>query len=515
MAGAVDSSSVQYIKNSILKPCGHNYINGRFVESYSKEIFESRGPAHISEILGIFAKSNTNDVSAAVDATKKAFPTWRALGSVKRAEYVWRAARFLEDTLRLQNIILSHESGKILNEGFADVTEALHMLQYAFAYGHIGKEGDVFRDEVAQKLCLVLNEPRGIVVAISPWNFPRAIPEWLVALPLITGNVVILKPSEETPWCGELVAQSYHKAGIPPGVFQVVQGMGETVGWDLVKHKSTNTILFTGSYEVGAKIKKEVAKYPHKNCSIETGSKSAVIVLKDANLDMAVNAAIASAFKTSGQRCVSGGRVIIERPIFEQFVERFIEKAKHIKTGDPFDPDVFHGPMINQAGVEKGLRFNQLADDENCDILLDRNGEDPPTKDGYWLRPFVYSTEWDRTKKCLTEEAFSPHVALIPADSAEAAIAIYNDTEYGLSGAVFTNSIHQALATILELDCGITYHNLPCIGAGVRMPFGGRKKSGGLTSSAAGLIPAITHQKAITLNLAEEIVMAQGLSIKT
>jgi len=494
----------------------HNLVDGAWFSSASGSTFRDYNPANGYEI-GVFPRSNKEDVDKALEAARRAFPAWRSLGMVKRAELLWKVARVLEDEVEEQKYIVTQDSGKQINEAYADVIEAFHMIQYAFAYGHRGKheQGGLFDDEIATKFCFVREEPRGVVAAITPWNFPWAIPMWLTTLSLVTGNVVILKPSEETPLCGHHIARIFYEAGVPPGVFQVLHGIGEEVGWELVKDPRVNTVLFTGSFEVGSKIKQETARHFDKNCTVETGSKSGVIVLADADLDMAVTAALASAFKTSGQRCVSGGRIIVERPVYDQFVEKFVAGAKKIKTGDPLASGTFYGPMINKAGVLKGKQFNQRARDEGFEILVDRTNEEPPIPGGNWLQPFVYTGEWRSDSRCFHEEAFAPHVAIIPADDASDALAIYNDTDYGLAGSVFTNNFHQALKGILEMDCGIAYHNLPCIGAGVRMPFGGIKKSGGLTPSAAGLLPAITHLKSVTLNLAEEIVMAQGLNINT
>lgn len=490
-----------------------NYINGKWqlIEYRRSSVFESRNPANTDEVLGVFPNSNDDEVNAAVDAARKAFPDWRRIGIVQRADYLWKVARMLEDNLVDLSQTVAKESGKQINEARADVTEAFHMARHGFSRSE-APFGIIFGDEVSTKFPMEIPEPRGVVVSITPWNFPIAIPFWLIVLPLVYGNTVILKPSEETPLCAQKIARIFQEANIPPGVFQLVHGKGRT-GWKLVNHPDTNVILFTGSYEVGKKIKQAVAKFDNKVCTIETGSKSGVIVLGDANMEMALQAALASAFKTAGQRCVSGGRIIVERSIYQEFSERFVELAKKIKTGDPFNLETYYGPMINQAGVEKGKFYNNLAREEGFEILLDRNDEPPPNDKGYWLQPFVYTGEWRRSSRCLTEEVFVPHVAIIPADDLEDAIRIYNDTDYGLAGSIFTNNIQKAISGILELVCGITYHNLPCIGAGVRLSFGGVKRSGNLIASAAGLLPAITHPKAITLNLEEKIVMAQGLNI--
>ncbi len=493
-----------------------NYIDGKFTWNPSIKIFLSKNPANLSDILGGFPESSDNDLERAIKSARKAFPAWRDLGMVKRSEYFFKLARLIEDQKTELARIVCRESGKQINESLADVVEMLHMIQYGFSKSFEGVAGKLFHDEIPEKECMARFIPRGIVACISPWNFPMAIPMWEMGLSLVYGNVIILKPSEETPLCGSTIASLMHKAGFPPGVFQLLHGHGENIGWKLVKHPEVASVLFTGSYDVGAKIKQEVAKHYNKFCAIETGGKSAVIILEDAKIDsLAIPSALASGFKTAGQRCVSANRIIVHQNRYVEVCEKMIEEAKTLKVGDPFDTTVFYGPMINRAGVVKGLEFNRRAKDEGFKILLDRNKEGRPSKNGCWLMPFLYTGEWKSDSYVLTNEAFSPHVAIIPADSVEQAVAIYNDTKYGLAASVITENYRQMRRVRDNVKCGIFYWNLPCIGAGVRLPFGGVKASGNLIPSAAGILPAITHLQAVTYNYGEEIVMAQGLSIKT
>ncbi|MGH7231399.1 MAG: aldehyde dehydrogenase family protein [Nitrospiraceae bacterium] len=489
----------------------HNYLNGAWRTAAGADRFESRNPANPSDVIGTFPNSSRADIEEAVLSGNRAQGAWREMGMIKRAEYLLRVARLMEEDQEPLARIVAREAGKQVNEAKADVIEAIHTAQYAFSYGHLGQYGRVLADEVSTKRCYDVLEPRGVVIAITPWNFPIALPFWLTGLSLVLGNCVILKPSEYTPMCGAKIAGYFEQAGIPPGVLQVLQGTGEAVGAPLVAHAQTHVILFTGSYEVGLTIKQEVAKHADKICTIETGGKNAVLVMEDANLDMAVSAGILSAFKTAGQRCVTAGRLLVDHRVADRFSERFVSAAKRVTVGDPMDEHVFYGAMINRQGVEKGRRFNETARNEGFKILLDRNDEPPPTPNGYWLKPFVYTGPWRGDSMCLTEEAFSPHVAIVPVRGIEEAVAAYNDTKYGLSGAIITEDYRKATYAEEHMRCGIFYWNLPCIGAGVRMPFGGVKQSGNLIPSAAGLIPVLTHSKAVTHNLDTRIVMAQGL----
>jgi aldehyde dehydrogenase (NAD+) len=490
----------------------HNFINGAWRTAAGTEWFETRNPANPSDVIGTFPQSAPADIEEAVSSANRAQSGWRELGMIKRAEYLLRVARLMEEDQEPLARMVAREAGKQVNEARADVIEAIHTAQYAFSYGHLGQFGKVLADEVSTKRCYEVLEPRGVVVAITPWNFPIALPFWLTGLSLVLGNSVILKPSEYTPMCGAKIARYFEQAGIPPGVFQVLHGVGEAAGAPLVAHRQTHVVLFTGSYEVGLTIKQEVAKHADKICTIETGGKNAVLVMEDANLDMAVSASVLSAFKTAGQRCVTAGRLLVDSRMADRFSERFVSAAKRVRVGDPMDDNVFYGTMINRQGVDKGRRFNNTAREEGFEVLLDRNTEPPPTPDGYWLKPFVYTGPWRNDSVCLTEEAFSPHVAIVPVRGVEEAVAVYNDTKYGLSGSIITEDYRKAKYAEEHMRCGIFYWNLPCIGAGVRMPFGGVKQSGNLIPSAAGLIPVLTHSKAVTYNLDTKIVMAQGLS---
>jgi aldehyde dehydrogenase (NAD+) len=492
-----------------------NYINGKFLHS-DNNYFESRNPINQEDIVGAFPDSNNVDLWRAIDAAKNAYPAWKRMGLVKRAECFWEFAKLIDENKKLLARIVCRESGKQINEAMADVVEMLHMCQYDFAKAFEGVAGKLFDDEISEKMCMETYHPRGIVGCISPWNFPMAIPLWQMGLALAYGNVVILKPSEETPLCAQQLMVLMNRAGFPPGTIQMLHGTGENIGWQLVKHPEVNSVIFTGSYDVGAKIKLETARHYNKFCTIETGSKSAVIVLDDADMNrLAVPSALASAFKTAGQRCVSGGRIIVDKKRLPEFIDKFVSLAEQIKVGDPFDENSYYGPMINPVGVEKGKRFNQMAREEGFEILLDRNNEEPPTQNGHWLMPFVYTGEWKNDSCVLTNEAFSPHVAIIPAEDMEDALRIYNDTRYGLSVSVISEDFRKAKHCQENAEAGMFYWNLPCIGAGVRMPFGGVKASGNLIPSAAGIMPAITHTTAATFNMSNEITMAQGLSIKT
>ena len=329
---------------------------------------------------------------------------------------------------------------------------------------------------------------------------------------LLEGNTTVFKPSEETPEIGERLVRLFEEAGFPAGTLNLVHGIGEEAGEALARHADVDVVAFTGSYQVGAHIRRLAAESDHKTCALEMGSKSAVIVCEDADPRLAVNAAILSAFKTTGQRCVSAGRVLVHRRLVDQFSARFVAQAARLKFGDPFAPDVFAGPMINAAGVEKVLHYNQLARDEGARVLLDGGrATDPQHAGGLFLSPFIYQQDYLPNARTIREEVFGPHVAIIPFDDDEQAIRIYNDTPYGLSMAVITEDYRRWRLYRDECDYGMGYVNLPCIGAEVHLPFGGVKRSGNGQPSAAALVDAVTHKTAFTVNYDRKITMAQGM----
>jgi aldehyde dehydrogenase (NAD+) len=337
------------------------------------------------------------------------------------------------------------------------------------------------------------------------------VPLWMLGPTLLEGNTVVFKPSEDTPAVGQKLVELFIEAGFPPGVLNLVHGDG-VVGEALVKNPDVNIVLFTGSWEVGARIQKLSADYYDRIVACEMGSKSAVIVFDDCKLDLAVMAGILSAFKTSGQRCVSAGRLLIQQSIFDKYAQKLVETAKRLIIGDPLDPASFTGPVIHEGSVEKVLFYNELARKENATVLLEGGRmTQGPLGHGCYLSPFIYRQEHKPGIRTVREEVFGPHLALVPFQDIDDAIRIYNDTEYGLSLAVITEDFRKMRTIREECEFGMGYVNLPCIGAEVHLPFGGVKKSGNGHPSAAGLADVVTHKISWTVNHAEEIKMAQGL----
>ncbi|RLM59257.1 aldehyde dehydrogenase family protein [Halobellus sp. Atlit-31R] len=496
------------------------YIDGEWVDGAGDETFESRNPA-TGERLGEFYRGTPDDVDAAVSAAADAYEEWRALSRIDRAEYLWDVYHELRARTDELGAVVTKECGKEISEGRADVVEAAHMVEWAAGDAR-HPNGDVVPSEIAAKDAYMRRKPRGVTGCITPWNFPIAIPYWHMAIALVEGNTVVWKPAEQTPRCAQIVAEMFDDAGIPPGVFNMVQGFGDA-GNAIVQDDRVPTVLFTGSAEVGHLIADTLGGESGRRAACEMGGKNAVVVTEKADLDIAVHSAVMSAFKTTGQRCVSAERLVVHTDVYEEFKRRFVEAAREVAVGDPLQEETFMGPLVEAEHREKVTSYNDLAREEGVDVLVDRtelDAEEIPEghEDGHWVGPFVYEADPDADLRCTHEEVFGPHVALLEYEGdVGRAVEIQNDTAYGLAGAIISEDYRQINYYRDYAELGLAYGNLPCIGAEVQLPFGGVKKSGNGNPSAREIIEAVTDRTAWTLNNSKEIQMAQGLSaeIKT
>jgi len=510
---------------------GH-YIDGEWVDGDGEETFTSRNPA-TDGTLATVRRGTESDVARAVSAAEAATEEWQALSYIDRAEFLWEVYHELRERTEELGEVVTKESGKEISEGKADVVEAAHMVELAAGNAR-HPHGDVIPSEIASKDSYMRRRPNGVVGCITPWNFPVAIPYWHMAVSLVEGNTVVWKPAEQTPWCGQIVAEMFDDAGIPDGVFNLVQGHGDA-GNAIVEDDRVDTVLFTGSAKVGHRVDEKIGGRPGRNACCEMGGKNSVVVTEAADMDIALHSAVMSAFKTTGQRCVSAERLVVHTDVYDDFKAKFVDLAEDVAVGDPLSAETFMGPLADEDQIAKFQRYNDMARaHEDANVLVDRaelTAEEIPEgheegaataadgersgsyANGYWVGPFVYEVSPDTDLDPFREEVFGPHVALVEYEGeVERAVDIQNDTAYGLAGAIVSEDYRQLNYYRDHAEVGLAYANLPCIGAEVQLPFGGVKKSGSGPPHAREVIDAVTERTAWTLNNSREIRMAQGLS---
>jgi len=487
---------------------GSHFIGGNWLTAgHSPTTFSAINPS-TEEDIGNWPEADHTDVDDAVAVAREAFPKWRDMSRINRADLFDNLSQLLKRNHKELLEAISYETGKSLNEAHAEVIESLHMCQVVAAMGR-QPFGQNFSSELATKDVQVLRKPKGVIAIISPWNFPLAIGSfWCAGPALVEGNTVVHKPSELTPMVNQMAAELYEEAGFPPGVYNLIHG-AEKTGKALVR-SDVETILFTGSAAVGQEIRRHCADTWHKTCSCEMGSKSAVITFTDGDLNLAVDVSLASAFKLSGQRCVSSGRMLVQRDVYGNFVERFVAKAKELRTTCPWNKEPgFYGPLISKDQMDRVAKYNYMTTKvEGVEVLL--SGERQGDK-GYFLKPHVYTCEWG-DHPFLKEEVFGPHVAIIPFTDIDDAIRIYNDTEYGLALGVVTDDFRKHRKLRTECDTGMLYINGGSIAAESHCDFGGVKKSGNGWKSAVGTVDAVTEKIAVTTNYeVGKLTWAQGM----
>lgn len=454
-----------------------NFIDGEF-HSIAKadESWELFSPSDLSDRLGEI-RSSYQDVDAAVSAARIAFPSWSRRPLAERIEFVEKLkAAYLRNKEAIAESI-SRETGKPYWESLGEAAALAGKIDIT-----IQSSLDLVKEQVIDNALAggvtgrIRYRPRGVLAVLGPFNFPGHLPNGHIIPALLTGNTVVLKPSELTPFTAQWIARCVQEAGLPAGVFNLVQGGGE-VGRRLVKHDHVDGILFTGSYDTGLRIKQEIVTHYWKMAALEMGGKNTAIVWKDADLERALYQNLFGAFATSGQRCSCTSRILVHRDLFENFVDRFHRSAKAIKIGH-WRESVFMGPLINDKAVEKFLRFQEIAQREGAENIMRGKALDLAYK-GHYVSPSLNIVNKHRKDSVYeAEEIFGPNVALYPFSELEEAIAIVNESHYALSGAIFTEDRKVYEKTAEQLHLGLLNWNRPTCGASSKLPFGGFKKSG-------------------------------------
>ncbi|HYE25114.1 MAG TPA: aldehyde dehydrogenase family protein [Clostridia bacterium] len=485
-----------------------NFIDGQWVESSSGQTFENINPADTRDVVGVFQRSNKADVDAAVEAAKRAWVKWRLVPAPRRAELIYKASAILEQKKEQFSQDMTREMGKVLKETRGDVQEAIDTGYYMAGEGR-RMFGHTTPSELPNKFAMCVRQPIGVCGMITPWNFPMAIPSWKLFPALVAGNTCVIKPAQDTPLSVYNFVSALHEAGVPNGVVNIVSGFGRETGAPILEHVDVRAISFTGSSDVGRYIGETSAK-TFKRCSLELGGKNPMIVLDDANLELALEGALWGAFGTTGQRCTATSRIIVQKGVYKQFVDELVKRARKLKVGNGLDESVEMGPAVNEAQLKQDLEYVEIGKKEGAKLLS--GGErlsDGEHKHGWFMQPTVFG-DVDPKMRIAQEEIFGPVVSVIPCDNIDQAIEIANGTVYGLSSALYTKDVNRAFSAIRDLYAGITYINAPTIGAEVHLPFGGVKATGnGHREGGIGAFDFYTEWKSVYVDYSDRLQKAQ------
>ncbi|MBO8140783.1 MAG: aldehyde dehydrogenase family protein [Firmicutes bacterium] len=437
---------------------------------------EDRNPADVGDVVALFPAMQRSDVENAVNAAARAFPAWRAADWVKRGEFLKRTAQLLRERAESIARDLAREMGKTLREARTEVVKAADFFEY---YGSLGRlpVGNLLPDARAGVTTISTREPLGVVVAITPWNDPLLTPARKLAPALVAGNTVILKPSSLTPLSAWHLIKALHDAGVSDGVANLVTGSGSSLVETLVGHPEVRAVTFTGSTEVGLQLQKMAAG---RNIRVQTemGGKNALVVLRDANLDLAADLAVTGAFAQAGQRCTATSRIIVEDAVHDPFLEKMAERTKAMRIGPGLDERTDMGPVVDQGQLDTVLEFVEGACREGASLAVGgRRLTGEPYDRGYFVEPTIF-TDVQPSMTIAQKEVFGPVVAVMRVGSFDEAVEVVNGTRYGLSASVVTRSLESAHRFAAEVDVGCVGVNVPTAGWDVHISFGGFKDSG-------------------------------------
>jgi aldehyde dehydrogenase (NAD+) len=485
-----------------------NYVNGKWVKSSTGKTFENRNPANQDDLIGLFQESNSADLDAAVDAAAKAYESWRLTPAPKRAEYLYHVGEILKRRKDEMAREMTREMGKVVDETKGDIQEAIDM---AFLAAGEGRRlfGVTAPSELHNKFNMAVRMPLGVAGLITPWNFPMAIPAWKGMAALICGNTVVIKPASLTPMSVVMLTEAFEEAGLPAGVWNMVTGGGREVGEPMLKSPKVRVISFTGSTEVGRDI--NVACAPQfKHVHLEMGGKNVIMVMDDADVDLAVDGALWGAFGTTGQRCTAASRVVVHDKVYDQFVEKLAVRAKKLRVGNGLEAGVDMGPSVSASQLKTVAEYVKIGVDEGAKLVAGGHVlTDGDYAKGFFHEPTVFA-EVTPDMRIAQEEIFGPVTAVIRCNSLEHAIEIGNGVKYGLSSSIYTRDVNKAFVAMRDMYTGIFYVNAPTIGAEVHLPFGGVKETGnGHREAGVAGIDVFTEWKSIYIDYSGNLQRAQ------
>ncbi len=484
-----------------------NYIGGEWVESASGETFDVFNPA-TGEIMATGTASKAVDVDRAVRAARAAYDKWRLYPAPKRGEILYRAGEIMVARKEELAREMTREMGKVVAESRGDVQEGIDMVYYTAGEGR-RQFGDVVPAELPNKWAMSMRHPLGVVAAITPWNFPFAIPTWKIMPALILGNTVVFKPASYTPILATRLVEIMEEVGLPKGVLNLLLGSGADVGDALVTHPGVDLVSFTGSSDTGAHIGEQCGRLL-KRASCELGGKNAIVVLDDADMDLSIDGIVWSAFGTSGQRCTAASRVIAHRSVAGDLVDKLVSRAKGLRLGDGLEASTDVGPVVSDSALEKIHSYIPIAEREGATVAAGGHTfSEGPLSRGYFHEPTVL-TDVKPFMRVAQEEIFGPVTAVIEVKNVDEAITVLNGTKYGLSCSLYTRDVNTAFRFMRDAETGLVYVNAGTIGAEIQLPFGGMKATGnGHREAGRAALDVYSEWKSIYIDYSGKLQRAQ------
>ena len=453
-----------------------NFIAGAWCAPASGAHFENRNPADTRDLIGRFPLSTAADVDRAVASATRGFELWRRTPAPARGDVLRRIGDLLVKRKEEIADLMTREMGKPLTETRGDVQEGIDTAYYAATIGR-QLAGRTVPSEMPNKWAMSFRRPIGVAGIVTPFNFPLAIPTWKMFPALVCGNACVFKPAEDVPHTGHVLVEVMLEAGLPPEVIQLVHGLGEDVGAAIVSHPDVPVVSFTGSTETG-RLVGETCGRMHKRLSLEMGGKNAMIVMDDADLELALDGVLWGAFGTTGQRCTATSRLILQSGIHDEFLTRLIDRARAMTLGDGRKKGTDVGPLIHESSRAKVERYVDIGQEDGADLVCGgRRAEGKGLEHGFFFEPTIFARV-ERGMRIEQEEIFGPILSVIRVADADEAFGVNNGVAYGLSSSLYTRDVSLAFRAFNELDNGITYINAPTIGAEAHLPFGGVKQTG-------------------------------------
>lgn len=477
-----------------------NFINGKWEALSGKQYFEQRNPANLSEVTGRWPLAEESDARRAIEAAQSAYPSWKSLSIHKRAYFLRKVLLLMRERKQEIARVLTLENGKTLVESLVEVDAAYREMDWQINEG-LRMFGQTVPSEQENMFAMMIREPLGVVSIISPWNFPFNVPSRKITPALIAGNTCVFKPASLTPQTGYMLTKLLCDAGIPEGVFNMVTGSGSKVGEILISDKRIQAVSFTGSNEIGMHVNRKASENGIRT-QLELGGKNPVVVLEDADLDLAVKATLRAAFSCAGQWCTSTSRAVVVRPMVEEFTRRLIDGVRQLVVGDGMQQETHMGPVCGSGQLESIMKFIGIGKEEGAELLT---GGSQITGKGFEDGCFIEPTVFGNVKPSMTiarEEIFGPVLSIFTVKDFEEALKVANDTRFGLCSSIFTANLKDAMRFIEGTEVGLTHVNAITAYKEPQLPFGGIKESGiGIPEAGSTGLEFFTNRKSVYIKI--------------